>query len=119
MQKKPRKTKKSTKSVKPVEISHPNQQEALIHDLENAVAEFCQDLPLTQTFGNINDSKQMAKMIAALSGTLDSLHIEDLTAGLFPNPKEDAMFAKNLSSVLHGLKNLSTLVQDNISESVE
>ncbi|WP_201456430.1 hypothetical protein [Chlamydia sp. 17-3921] len=123
MQKKiQKKSKKTSKPIaKPSTICSKSikNNETALHDLENAVLEIYQDFPLAQTFANLTDSKQMSKMIAALSGTLDSLHIEELTQGLFPNPKEDERFAKNLSSVLYSLKNLSKIVTDNISKNVE
>ncbi|AAP05692.1 hypothetical protein [Chlamydia caviae] len=93
-----------------------DKQEVAISNLENLVSSIYEDLPLAQTFSGIQDEKQLAKMMAALNGTLDSLPIETLTEGLFNNPKEDAKFAKDLASVLHGLKNLSSTVNKHISD---
>ncbi|BAE80833.1 conserved hypothetical protein [Chlamydia felis Fe/C-56] len=93
-----------------------DKQEQAISNLENLVSSIYEDLPLAQTFSGIQDSKQLAQMMAALNGTLDSLPIESLTEGLFTNPKEDAKFAKDLASVLHGLKNLSETVNKHISD---
>lgn len=87
-----------------------DKQEQAIANLENLVSSIYQDFPLAQTFSGIQDEKQLTKMISALNGTLDALPIDTLTQGLFDNPKEDAKFAKDLSTVLHGLKNLSATV---------
>ncbi|ADZ18785.1 MULTISPECIES: hypothetical protein [Chlamydia] len=127
MNKKVRKTKKTTTTAKKTSTKHTNtspalvskgtdKQEQAISNLENLVSSIYEDLPLAQTFSGIQDEKQLAQMMAALNGTLDSLPIESLTEGLFNNPKEDAKFAKDLASVLHGLKNLSSTVNKHISD---
>ncbi|SYX09412.1 hypothetical protein C834K_0981 [Chlamydia poikilotherma] len=125
MNKKVRKTKKTT--TKKTSAKHADtapvlftnetdKQEVAISNLENLVSSIYEDLPLAQTFSGIQDEKQLAQMMAALNGTLDSLPIESLTEGLFNNPKEDAKFAEDLGSVLHGLKNLSSTVNKHISD---
>ncbi|WP_348663362.1 hypothetical protein [Chlamydia vaughanii] len=122
MNKKVRKTQKTTKTAKKADnapilfTQETEKQEQAITNLENLVSSIYQDLPLAQTFSGIQDEKQLAKMMAALNGTLDSLPIESLTEGLFDNPKEDAKFAKDLASVLHGLKNLSSTVNKHVSD---
>ncbi|WP_375793823.1 hypothetical protein O1W69_01845 [Chlamydia sp. 12-01] len=125
MNKKVRKTKKTTTkktSTKQADVTpvlftnEADKQEVAISNLENLVSSIYEDLPLAQTFSGIQDEKQLTQMMAALNGTLDSLPIESLTEGLFSNPKEDAKFAKDLASVLHGLKNLSSTVSKHISD---
>ncbi|WP_139413956.1 hypothetical protein [Chlamydia abortus] len=127
MNKKVRKTKKTTTTSKKTSTQHTptspalvsketDKQEKAISNLEKLVSSIYEDLPLAQTFSGIQDEKQLAQMMAALNGTLDSLPIESLTEGLFNNPKEDAKFAKDLASVLHGLKNLSSTVNKHISD---
>ncbi|AHK63587.1 hypothetical protein BOKEGFJH_00710 [Chlamydia avium] len=118
MNKKHKKTQKTTKKANNQAIlftPETSKQEQAITNLENLVSSIYQDLPLAQTFSGIQDEKQLAKMMAALNGTLDALPIETLTQGLFDNPQEDSKFAKELSTILHGLKNLSSTVNKHIS----
>lgn len=116
--KKAKKTHKATKktTAAPIVFSPETKQEQAISNLENLVSSLYNDLPLAQTFSNIQDEKQLAQMMAALNGTLDALPLEPLTEGLFSNPKDDAKFAKDLSSVLQGLKNLSATVTKQVSK---
>ncbi|EPP34701.1 hypothetical protein CP10139811_0675 [Chlamydia ibidis] len=119
MSKKSKKTKKVTTQAKtdtPIVVSNFDQQEQAIQNLENFVSAIYKDLPLAETFGGINNEKQLTQMIAALSGTLDAFPIETLTRGLFSNPQEDEKFSKDLSSILHGLKNLTSVVNKHVSD---
>ncbi|WP_100934310.1 hypothetical protein [Candidatus Chlamydia corallus] len=119
MNKKPKKTKKVAKSKAEIKHVQEESQEAAIQQLELAVSDLYKELPLVQTFAHLTDKNQINSIIAALSGTLESLHLEELTQGLFPSPKEDANFAKELSSVVHGLKNLTTVVNKQMVKGAE
>lgn len=116
-----KKHKKNTKATKKTEnqtilfTQETEKQEQAIANLENLVSTIYKDLPLAQAFSGLQDEKQIAKMMAALNGALDALPIDTLTQGLFDNPKEDSKFAKDLSTLLHGLKNLSATVNEHIS----
>ncbi|ANH78610.1 hypothetical protein Cs308_0439 [Candidatus Chlamydia sanziniae] len=90
-----------------------------MQQLENVVSNLYQELPLAQVFSSLTENKQLSKIIAALSGVLDSLPVQELTQGLFPDPKEDARFSKHLSSVVDGLKHLSSAVNKQITQGVE
>lgn len=115
-----KKTKKSTrKAAVPAAVlfsKETKQQEQAIANLENLISSIYQDIPLAQVFSGISDDAQLTKIIAALNGTLDALPIENLTKGLFKNSKEDALFAKDFSAVLHGLKHLSVTVNKHFSD---
>ncbi|AAD18948.1 hypothetical protein CpB0839 [Chlamydia pneumoniae TW-183] len=120
MNKKPKKTKKAVQSkAAPVKRVPEESQEAAIQQLELAVSDLYKELPLAQTFASLTDKNQINSIIAALSGTLESLHLEELTQGLFPSAQEDANFAKELSSVVHGLKNLTTVVNKQMVKGAE
>lgn len=110
MNKKHKKNTKKAENQTIVFAQETGKQEQAITNLENLVSSIYQNFPLAQTFSGIQDEKQLIKMISDLNGTLDALPIDTLTQGLFDNPKEDAKFAKDLSTVLYGLKNLSATV---------
>ncbi|SPN73922.1 hypothetical protein C10C_0779 [Chlamydia serpentis] len=120
MNRKQKKAKKPVKSkVTPVQGTQEKSQETAIEELELIVSDLYKELPLVQTFANLTDKNQINTIISALSGTLESLHLEELTQGLFPSKKEDADFAKELSSVVHGLKHLTSVVNKQMVKGAE
>lgn len=106
-----------TSSKPKVEPAYVSKKESpALQELQNAMISFSQDLPLAQMFSEIQDEKQLAKMMAALSGMLDSLPIETLTKGVFDNPKEEAQLSQEISSIFLGLKHLTETVNKHIAD---
>ncbi|AVM93053.1 hypothetical protein C6H91_04470 [Chlamydia muridarum str. Nigg] len=71
---------------------------------------------MAQMFSEMQDEKQLAKMMAALSGMLDSLPIETLTKGILNNPKEEAQLSQEISSIFLGLRHLTEAVNKHIAD---
>lgn len=99
-----------------VEDSQIKQQELALHNLEEALFTIYQEVPLAQMLTGLRDEKQLAQMLSALTGTLDTIPIEKLTSGLFENQQDTTKFSQDLTSVLHGLKNLSLAINKNLSK---
>ncbi|MBQ8498928.1 hypothetical protein [Chlamydia sp.] len=104
----------SQPQVEPANISKKESQ--ALQELQEVMVSFSQDLPLAQMFAGMQDEKQLAKMMAALSGILDSLPIETLTQGLLNNPKEEELLSKEISNIFSGLKHLTETVNKHVAD---
>ncbi len=111
------KPKKALSSSKPQVDAHLLKKDSsALQELQNVMISFSQDLPLAQMLSEIQDEKQLAKMIAALSGMLDSLPIEALTKGILNNPKEEAQLSQEISNIFLGLKHLTEAVNKHVTD---
>lgn len=114
-----KKTKTTTKKTTKASASKPKKTTRSRTHMANPLSAAPQfkynDFSEEKLFAGLEDAQSLSQITKALQGVepwLFSL-IQDMPKGVFKDAKEDAQFTADLNNVLHGLKNLSSLVHKN------